>query len=59
YRNLTPKTRILIGAAIVTYALAAQHLSDRAEEAFGFTPSAAEKEKLERAMPRIRVLERD
>lgn len=57
YRTLTPRTRILIGAGIMAYALAGQFLADKAESTLGYTPSAEDREKLDRVMPKIRVLD--
>lgn len=59
YRNLSTKTRLLVGVGIITYALAGQYISDAAETKFGYTPTEAEKERLERVMPRIRVLDKE
>jgi hypothetical protein len=53
------RTRVLIGAGIMTYAVAGQYLSDQAEKSFGFTPTDADKERLERTLPKIRVVDKE
>jgi hypothetical protein len=59
YRGLTPKTRMLIGGGVMAYALFGILLSDRAEIAFGFTPTEEDKKNLRDAVPKIHLVERE
>ena len=43
----------------MAYASAGLFLSDKAEERFGMVPSAKEKEELDRAIPKIRFVDKD
>lgn len=43
----------------MAYAGAGLLLSDQAEKTFGFVPTEADKERLERITPKIRTVERD
>ncbi|EON68284.1 hypothetical protein W97_07542 [Coniosporium apollinis CBS 100218] len=59
YRNLTPRTRLLLGLGIMGYASVALMLSDKAEEALGMAPTERDKEELARAMPKIRTVDKE
>lgn len=59
YLALSPKTRIIAGIAIMSYAGFGILLSNRAEEKFGLVPTEEDKQKLRQAIPRIRTVERD
>jgi hypothetical protein len=59
YLALSPRTRIIAGVGIMTYAATALYLSDKAEEKFGLVPTPEDKEKLHHAIPKIRAVDRD
>lgn len=59
YRGLTPKTRMLIGGGIMAYAMFGLMLSDKAEAAFGFTPTEKDKKDLKDSVPKIHMVEKD
>ncbi|EME38342.1 hypothetical protein DOTSEDRAFT_29401 [Dothistroma septosporum NZE10] len=59
YRNITPRTRVIIGAGIMAYAAAGLFLSDKAEQSFGFTPTEEDKKKLRDAVPTVHMVERE
>lgn len=59
YRSLSTKTRVLIGGGIMTYAVAGMFLSDKAEHAFGFTPTEQDRKRLQESMPRIHAVDRE
>ena len=58
YLALTPRTRIIIGLGIMTYAGAALYLSDRAEDAFNLKATEEEKKRLNEMIPKIRTIDR-
>ena len=49
---------MLIGAGIMTYAVAGLYLSDKAEEKLGLVPTERDKEELRDALPKIVAVER-
>jgi hypothetical protein len=59
YRNLSPSTRMLIGAGVMGYAFIGMTLSDQAEKVFGYVPSEEDKQKLEKSMPKIHSVDRE
>ena len=59
YRNLSSRTRLFVGGGIMAYAVFGLMLSDKAEEAFGLTPSEKDKQDLREAVPKIHLVERD
>lgn len=59
YRNLSPKTRLLIGGGIMAYAAFGLFLSDKAEQTFGMVPTEKDREKLRDAMPKIRTVDKE
>ncbi|KAK5167193.1 uncharacterized protein LTR77_007924 [Saxophila tyrrhenica] len=59
YRALTPKTRMLVGGGVMAWAAFGLLLSDRAEAAFGFTPTEQDKRDLRDSMPKIHLVERE
>jgi len=48
-----------IGAGVMAYAAFGLLLSDKAEEAFGFTPTEKYKQDLREAVPKLHTVERD
>lgn len=50
---------MLIGGGVMLYAAFGLLLSDKAEEAFGFTPSEQDKKDLRQAIPRIQTVDRE
>ena len=59
YTNLTPRTRLVAGAAVMAYACGAMYLSDMAEPYLGLKPSEADEEKLRKMVPHISVVEKE
>lgn len=59
YRNLTPRTRMLLGGGIMAWACVGLFVSDKAEQSFGFVPSEEDKRKLRDAVPRIHIVDND
>lgn len=58
YRNLSMRSRMLIGGGIMVYAAAGLLLSDKAEQAFGFVPTEEDKRRLKEAVPKIHVVDK-
>ncbi|KAL7938092.1 hypothetical protein V8C35DRAFT_276489 [Trichoderma chlorosporum] len=58
YNNLTPKTRLGVGVAIIAWGCAGLYLSDRAEEKFGFTPTEEDKAELRNMTPKITTVDK-
>ncbi|RYP49130.1 hypothetical protein DL768_005127 [Monosporascus sp. mg162] len=58
FRNLTPRTRALVGAGLLVWGAVGLRLSDRAEERLGLTPSEEDREALARLGPGIIPVER-
>ncbi|EMC93615.1 hypothetical protein BAUCODRAFT_76314 [Baudoinia panamericana UAMH 10762] len=59
YRNLSSRTRLLIGGGIIAYASLGLLVSDEAEKIFGFTPTEADKQRLKEAVPKIYVVDKE
>ncbi|KAI5854146.1 hypothetical protein BZA05DRAFT_393358 [Tricharina praecox] len=58
YRSLPPRTRAILGGAVVVYATVGLYVSDFAEEKLGFTPSEQEKAQISGLVPKVRVVDR-
>ncbi|KAF2217743.1 hypothetical protein CERZMDRAFT_31028 [Cercospora zeae-maydis SCOH1-5] len=58
YRNLSPKTRLVLGGAIMAWSAVGLFVSDRAEQAFGLVPTEQDKEKLHDSLPKIHFVEK-
>lgn len=59
YRALAPRTRILIGVGLMAYAGAGLLVSDKAEQAFGYTPSEEDRRRLREVVPRVHLVDRE
>ncbi|KAF8416184.1 hypothetical protein EV426DRAFT_712699 [Tirmania nivea] len=59
YQNLSPRTRLLIGGAVIAYSIAGLWAADTAEKKFGFTPSEEDKKELRDLVPKVRVVDRN
>ncbi|WPG99332.1 Hypothetical protein R9X50_00214600 [Acrodontium crateriforme] len=59
YRNLSVRTRLIIGGGVMAYAAFGMFVSDRAEQALGFTPTEDDKKRLQEAIPTIHVVDRE
>lgn len=59
YRNLSPRTRLMLGGGVMAYAVFGLFISDKAEEAFGFTPTEEDKKRLREAVPKIHIIEKE
>lgn len=53
YRNLTPRTRLIFGGALMSWAAIGIYASDHLERAFGLVPTEAEKERLSVRVVRV------
>ncbi|EER40336.1 conserved hypothetical protein [Histoplasma capsulatum var. duboisii H88] len=59
YRNLSPRTRFLFGAGLMTYAAVGMWWSPKVEEALGMVPSKEEQADLDRKLSvKISTVER-
>ncbi|KAJ4359909.1 uncharacterized protein N0V89_000466 [Didymosphaeria variabile] len=58
YRSIPPRTRMLVGVGVMSYAAAAMFITDRVEEKLGFVPTEKDKEDLQKAIPKITVVDR-
>ncbi|KAH7314200.1 hypothetical protein BKA65DRAFT_466740 [Rhexocercosporidium sp. MPI-PUGE-AT-0058] len=59
FRNLTPRTRILVGASFLAWGTLGLYITDRAESRFGLEASESDREALGRVVPSVRVVERE
>ncbi|KAM3419995.1 hypothetical protein BST61_g3307 [Cercospora zeina] len=59
YRNLTPRTRLILGGAIMAWGTFGLFVSDKAEQAFGLVPTEQDKEKLQDSMPKFHLVDKD
>lgn len=50
---------MLIGGGVMAYAAFGLWASDKAEQTFGFTPSEQDKQKLQEAVPKIHMVDRE
>lgn len=53
------RTRLFIGGGVMAYGMLGLFFSDKAEKAFGFTPTDEDKQKLKEAVPKITFVERE
>ena len=58
FRNLQPRTRMLIGLGIIVYSGVGILVSNGAERRFDMVPSEEDKERLKRAIPKITTVDR-
>lgn len=58
YRGLSSKAKLGVGAGFVVWGLVGLRMSDKAEEKLGLTPTDEDRAALERATPRIRLMEK-
>lgn len=58
YRNLPPRTRILIGLGVMAYAATALTLSDAAEKPLGYEATEEDRQKLKAMMPKITAVDK-
>lgn len=49
----------MLGGGVMAYAVFGLFISDRAEEAFGFTPTEEDKKRLREAVPKIHIIEKE
>jgi hypothetical protein len=50
---------MLIGGGVMAYAVFGLTLSDKAEEAFGLTPTEKDKQALKESVPKVHMVERE
>ncbi|OAG01314.1 uncharacterized protein CC84DRAFT_1053579, partial [Paraphaeosphaeria sporulosa] len=58
YKGIPTRTRMLVGVGVMGYAAAAMFVTDRLEEKMGLVPTEKDKEELNRAIPKITVVDR-
>ncbi|EMD64744.1 hypothetical protein GGP41_002980 [Bipolaris sorokiniana] len=58
FKNIPPKTRMIIGVGVMAYAGVGLYISDVAEEKLGYTPTEKDKEQLKEALPKISAVEK-
>ncbi|KAJ0167690.1 hypothetical protein CTA2_987 [Colletotrichum tanaceti] len=56
YKNLSPKTRLGVGVAVLAWGAAGLYLSDQAEEKYQPTPE--EKAVVDKYVPKVTVVDR-
>lgn len=56
YKNLSPKTRLGVGVAVLAWGAAGLYLSDQAEEKY--QPTAEEKAVVDKYVPKVTVVDR-
>ncbi|KAJ4311983.1 hypothetical protein N0V84_010176 [Fusarium piperis] len=59
YKNLSPKTRLGVGMAILAWGAGGLMVADKMEETFGFTPTEEDKARLNKYTPKIITVEKD
>ncbi|KAI1767390.1 hypothetical protein GGR53DRAFT_125800 [Hypoxylon sp. FL1150] len=59
FRNLSPRARVGVGLGLLAWGAIGLHLSDRAEERYGLTPTEDDKAALAKVLPRITAVERE
>ncbi|KAK0714635.1 hypothetical protein B0H67DRAFT_644479 [Lasiosphaeris hirsuta] len=55
YQNLSPKSKLAVGATLLFWGATGPYLSDKLGEAFGYNPTEADKA----ALPKIHIVPRD
>ena len=58
YSNLTPRTRLYLGAGLLVWSALGLWVTDKAERTFGLEPTEKDKEELTRYLPKITVVDR-
>ncbi|KAI4696956.1 uncharacterized protein J4E84_000080 [Alternaria hordeiaustralica] len=58
FKNIPPKTRMIIGVGVMAYAGAGLYISDKAEEKFGLTPTDQDREQLRDVIPKVSTIEK-
>jgi hypothetical protein len=56
--GMAPKSRMILGAAVIAYAGAGMYFADKAEEKLGLVPTEKDKKELREAMPKLTMVER-
>lgn len=59
YRNLSPKSKLGVGVGMVVWGVVGLRLSEKAEDKFGYKPTEADKDALEKMTPKITVIKRE
>lgn len=58
YRNLTPRTRLIIGGGVMAYAAFGLLASDQAESLLGWTATDKDRKRLKEDLPKVLVVDR-
>jgi hypothetical protein len=59
YRNLAPRTRLIIGGGIMAYAAFGLLASDQAEKLLGWTATEEDRRRLKEELPKVHVVDRN
>lgn len=59
FKNLPPKTRMGVGAAIIAWGTIGLYVTDSVEKPLGFEPSEQDRQALDAVIPKISIVERD
>ncbi|KAM5348070.1 hypothetical protein ACJ41O_007894 [Fusarium nematophilum] len=59
YKNLSPKTRLGLGVAILAWGTAGLFLTDEVEKMFGYTPTEEDKARLNKYTPKIITIDKN
>ena len=58
YRNLAPRTRLIIGGGVMAYAAFGLMASDQAEQLLGWTATDEDLQRLKEDLPKVLVIDR-
>ncbi|KAM0432758.1 hypothetical protein ACHAPT_004460 [Fusarium lateritium] len=59
YKNLSPKTRLGVGVAILAWGAGGLLLAETLEETLGYTPTEEDKARLNKYTPKIITVDKD
>ncbi|MCJ1232281.1 hypothetical protein MMC14_000230 [Varicellaria rhodocarpa] len=57
YRNLQPRTRLFLGLGLISWAGAGLLITEQAEKKFDLVPTDKDREELDEAVPKIRIVD--
>lgn len=56
---MSPKSKLGVGVGMVVWGVVGLRLSEKAEDKFGYKPTEADKDALEKMTPKITVIKRE
>ncbi|KAK6440577.1 hypothetical protein LTR95_003203 [Oleoguttula sp. CCFEE 5521] len=59
YRNLSMRTRLIVGCGIMAYAGFGLLASDKAEQVLGYVPTEEDKRRLRESLPKVVTVEKE